>query len=57
MPWRCGFSWSYAKSTGREKADALTRKIATRLPKDADVIDTKKYAAEYRKAWHDFKHE
>ena len=42
---------------GREKADALTREIATRLPKDAAVTDAKKYAAEYRKAWDEFKHE
>ena len=42
---------------GREKANALTREIATRLPKDAAVTDAKKYAAEYRKAWDEFKQE
>src|SRR5581483_5306232 len=42
---------------GREKANALTREIATRLPKDAAVADAKKYAAEYRQAWAEFKHE
>ena len=38
---------------GREKANALSREIATRLPKDASVGDAEKYAAESRKAWHD----
>ena len=42
---------------GREKANALTREIATRLPKDVAIADAKKYAAEYRKAWDEFKHE
>jgi hypothetical protein len=42
---------------GQEKANALTREIATRLPKDAAVTDARKYAAEYRKAWDEFKHE
>jgi hypothetical protein len=42
---------------GREKAEALTREIATRLPKDASPSDAKKYAAEYRKAWTEYKAE
>lgn len=42
---------------GNEKADALTREIATRMPKGAGPIDAKRYATEYRKAWTEFKQE
>jgi hypothetical protein len=51
------FQLELREKYGREKADALTREIATRLPKDAGVADAEKYAAEYRKAWDDFKRE
>jgi hypothetical protein len=42
---------------GRQKADTLTREIAQRLPKDADVAEAKKYAAQYREAAADFARE
>jgi len=51
------FQLELREKYGREKANALTREIATRLPKDAAVTDARKYAAEYRKAWDEFKHE
>ena len=51
------FQLELREKYGREKAEALTRDIATRLPKDASPSDAKKYAAEYRKAWGDFKRE
>ena len=51
------FQLELREKYGREKADALTREIATRLPKDAAVSNAKKYAAEYRNAWGDFKRE
>jgi hypothetical protein len=51
------FQLELREKYGHEKADALTREIATRLPKDAGVADAKNYASEYRKAWRDFKHE
>jgi hypothetical protein len=35
----------------------LTREIAQRLPKDADVAEAKKYAAQYREAAADFARE
>jgi hypothetical protein len=42
---------------GTEKANALTKEVAARLPRDVDLSDAKKYAAEYRKAWQDFERE
>lgn len=51
------FQLELREKYGREKADALTREIATRLPKDAALTDAKKYAADYRQAWDEFKRE
>ena len=51
------FQLELREKYGREKAEALTREIANRLPKDASPTDAKKYAAEYRNAWGDFKRE
>jgi hypothetical protein len=42
---------------GSEKADALTKQIAMHLPKDSDLANAEKYAAEYRQAWRDFERE
>jgi hypothetical protein len=42
---------------GSERADALTREIAMHLPKDSDLANAEKYAAEYRQAWRDFERE
>ena len=51
------FQLELREKYGREKADALTRDIAARLPKDASPSDGKKYAAEYRTAWDEYKRE
>lgn len=51
------FQLELREKYGREKADALTRHIVTHLPKDATLGDATKYAAEYRKAWGEFKEE
>ncbi len=51
------FQLELREKYGREKADALTLEIATRLPKDAAVTDAEKHAKEYRQAWTDFKQE
>ena len=51
------FQLELREKYGHEKAEALTREIATRLPKDASPSDAKKYAADYRNAWGDFKRE
>ena len=51
------FQLELREKYGREKADTLTQEIATRLPKDAGATDATKYAAQYRQAWDDFKHE
>jgi len=51
------FQLELREKYGREKASALTREIATRLPKDAALADSRKYAAEYRRAWDEFKQE
>jgi len=42
---------------GSEKADALTKQIAMHLPKDSDLANAEKYAAEYRQAWRDVERE
>ena len=51
------FQLELREKYGRDKAEALTREIATRLPKDASPSDGKRQAAEYRNAWGDFKRE
>ena len=42
---------------GSERADTLTRQIAMHLPKDSDLANAEKYAAEYRQAWRAFERE
>jgi hypothetical protein len=42
---------------GAQKTDALTKEIAERLPKNANIADADKYAAEYRKASQEFEQE
>jgi hypothetical protein len=42
---------------GAQKADALSKAIAARLPKDANIADAGKYAVEYRKAAQEFEQE
>jgi hypothetical protein len=39
------------------EAEALTREIAQRLPKDPDAAEAKKYAAQYREAAAEFEQE
>lgn len=39
---------------GADKADEVTRQILEHLPEDATLEDAEKYAAEYRKAYHEF---
>ena len=51
------FQLELREKYGRQKADTLTREIAQRLPKDADVAEAKKYAAQYREAAADFARE
>jgi hypothetical protein len=51
------FQLELREKYGRQKADALTREIAQRLPKDADVAEAEKYAAQYRQAAADFQRE
>ena len=51
------FQLELREKYGRQKADALTKEIAQRLPKDADIADAKKYAAHYREAAADFQRE
>jgi hypothetical protein len=51
------FQLELRQKYGTQKADALTREIARRLPKDANIADAEKYAVEYRKAWQEFEHE
>jgi len=51
------FQLELQQKYGREKADALSREIANRLPKDAAVTDAQEYAGQYRKAWSEFKQE
>jgi hypothetical protein len=49
------FQLELRQKYGRQKADALTKEIAKRFPKDANIADADKYAAEYRKAEHEQK--
>ena len=51
------FQLELREKYGRQKADTLTKEIAQRLPKDADVAEAKKYAAQYRQAAADFERE
>ena len=51
------FQLELREKYGRQKADALTKEIAQRLPKDADVAEAEKYAAQYRQAAADFERE
>jgi hypothetical protein len=51
------FQLELRQKYGRQKADALTKEIAKRFPKDANIADADKYVAEYRKAYQEFQHE
>ena len=51
------FQLELRQKYGTQKADALTKEIAGRLPKDANIADADKYAAEYRKAAQEFERE
>jgi len=51
------FQLELREKYGRQKADALTKEIAQRLPKDANVAEAEKYAAQYRQAAADFQRE
>ncbi len=51
------FQLELREKYGRQKADVLTREIAGRLPKDADLAQAKKYAARYREAAAEFQRE
>lgn len=51
------FQLELRQKYGRQKADALTKEIAARLPKDANIADADKYGVEYRKAAQEFEQE
>lgn len=51
------FQLELREKYGRQKADALTREIAQRLPRDTSIGDAEKYAEEYRKASEEFERE
>ena len=51
------FQLELREKYGRQKADTLTREIAQRLPKDADLAAAERYAAQYREAAAEFQRE
>jgi hypothetical protein len=51
------FQLELRQKYGGQKADALTKEIAARLPKNANLAEADKYAGEYRKASQAFERE
>ncbi len=51
------FQLELRQKYGAQKADALTKEIAERLPKNANIAEADKYAAEYRKTSQEFEQE
>lgn len=48
------FQLEMRREYGAEKADEVTQQILERLPANASLEEAKKFAAEYRKAYHEF---